>query len=553
MEENILVTFCDGTTKEYPIGTQLYEISKDRQDYYIASIVAAKLDNDVVDLSQEIRKDCTVDFFTVKDVTGNRIYSRGLIYLFILAVKEVFHKDTKVKVDYSIDKGIYCTIPFEKLDQLKIQEIKIKMHSIIGKNLLFKKVNLSRLEVIKYFESVGQLDKVKSLRYISNTYVNMYRLDYLYDYFGGEMPYSTGVLTDFDVVFINKHGVVLMMPNIYEDGFELKYVHHRKLFNEFNEYGKWGEVMKITNAAELNETVSHSKIRELILLAEATQDNRLLNIASIIYSKIDQVKVVLIAGPSSSGKTTTAKKLAMFLRGCGLTPHTLSVDDYFFNREDTPVDEHGELDYESLNAIDLKLFNEQLTKLLAGEEVNVPEFNFILGKKEFKERHLQLGKDDILIIEGLHCLNEELTSAVPRDKKFKIYISPLTQINIDDHNRVPTTDTRLLRRMVRDNRTRGYDAARTLDAWRKVRSGEEKYIFPYQDEADIMYNTSLIYEIGLLKTYVEPLLFSVEPDDPQYAEAIRLINFLRYFLPIPADDVPQDSILREFIGKSCFE
>lgn len=324
------------------------------------------------------------------------------------------------------------------------------------------------------------------------------------------------------------------------------------LFDAFLDYTNMGKTVGISNAADLNKIVSLGKYNDVIQLAEANYNSQLAKTADIIYNKKNKVKIVLLAGPSSSGKTTTARKLEVYLKARGFKTHSISTDDYFLNRIDTPKKANGDYDFESLKAVDTDLFNKHLLKLLAGEKVMIPEYNFVLGEREYKGRILQLGENDIVIIEGLHALNPELTLAIDDANKFKIYISPLTQLNIDNHNRIHTSDTRRLRRIIRDNKYRGWNAAETLRNWKNILEGEEEYVFPYQNKADMIINSALIYELGVLKTYAEPLLFSVNEDDEVYPEAIRLINFLRNFLPIPSDDVPKESVLREFIGGSCF-
>jgi uridine kinase len=397
------------------------------------------------------------------------------------------------------------------------------------------------------------MDKVNVLRYISNTYVNLYRLDDVYDYFFTEMAYSTSQITEFNLTYVKGDGFVLCMPDTFNPEVTQEYKHHRLIFDKFLDYTKWGEKIGIDCAFDLNRLVSQGKYDEVIRLAEANFESQLANVSNLVYNDRKNLKIVLIAGPSSSGKTTTSKKLAVYLQTQGFRTHAISVDDYFLDREQTPKLPNGEYDFESIRAIDLELFNKQLAELLDGKKVLLPQYNFVLGKKEFKNKWLQIKDNDIMIIEGLHALNEELTMSVERKNKFKVYISPLTQLNIDDHNRIHTSDTRRLRRIIRDNKYRGHSAADTLRMWKNIRTGEEKYIFPFQDDADIVVNTALVYELGVLKTYAEPLLFSVEEDDPVYPEAMRLINFLRNFLSIPSDEVPKDSILREFIGGSGFK
>ncbi len=363
---------------------------------------------------------------------------------------------------------------------------------------------------------------------------------------------STKYLDSFSLNYIDENGFVMCYPDIFNPECVLSYTHHKKLFDKFLEYTTWGRKINISNAADLNEIVSLGNYSDLIRLSETYYDSQISKIADKIYENSKNIKVVLIAGPSSSGKTTTSKKLEVYLRSKGLIPHQISIDDYFVNRENTPRDEDGELDFESVDAIDINLFNKHLLSILDGEKVLLPQYNFILGKREYKNKWLQLKENDIIIIEGLHALNDILTMSIGPNNKFKIYISPLTQLNIDNHNYIRTTDTRKLRRIIRDNKYRGHSASQTLEMWSKIKRGEEKYIFPYQDNVDAIINSALVYEIGVLKTYAEPLLFSVSEDDPMYPEALRLINFLRNFLPIPSDDVPNDSILREFIGGSVF-
>jgi len=368
-----------------------------------------------------------------------------------------------------------------------------------------------------------------------------------------ELAESTRDLSDFKLTYIKKNGFVISYPNYENPSFTLDYVHKPLVYKTFKEYSEWGETVGVSNASDLNKIVSLGKANDIIRLSETHYEGQLANISEQIYNNKENIKIVLLAGPSSSGKTTTAKKLGIYLQSKGFKTHYVSIDDYFLEKEETPKDANGEYDFESINSIDLKLFNKHLTKLLKGEKILMPEYNFILGKKEYKKRYIQLAEKDILIIEGLHGLNELLTQSIDRKNKFKIFICPHTQINVDNHNYVHTTDTRKLRRMVRDNKTRGKSSTDTLKMWKKIRNGEMKYIFPFQQDIDAIINSSMAYEIGVLKTYAEPLLFSVDEKDEMYPEAIRLINLLRNFLPIPSDDIPRDSVLREFIGKSGFD
>lgn len=550
---NIKVNYKDLEEKEFPAGTTLKEISESFSHYYNYPILVGKVDNDMTELNEKINRSCSVDFYDLSSSTGNSIYGRTTQFMLVVAVKKVLGYDTEVIIDYSIDKGYYAEIINSNIDKEDVQKIEDKMHELSKMDLIITKFSVSRFDAIKYFKSKKQYDKMKVLKYISNSYINLYRIDDIYDYFYGEIAYSTSQINDFKLTYIKDNGFVLSYPTTYNPECTLDYVHHEMLFNKFSDYSKWGNTINISNAADLNEIVSEGKYNNLIRLAETYYNNQLSKIADEIYENKGNIKLVLIAGPSSSGKTTTSKKLEVYLQSKGIHTHQISIDDYFYDRDKTPKLENGDLDTESLNAVDVTLFNKNLTDLLQGETVELPEYNFLLGKREYNGKKLKISDNDVIIVEGLHGLNDDLTSSIERRQKYKIYISALTQINIDNHNRVHTSDTRKLRRIVRDNKYRSYNASKTLSMWKNIREGEEKYIFPYQDDANYIVNSSLVYELGILKTYAEPLLFSVPEDDPSYPEALRLINLLRNFLPIPSDEIPTDSVLREFVGGSCFE
>lgn len=552
MDKSFKVNFRGIEEKEYIKEMTLYEISNDFKKYFNYEIVGAKVDNEICDLSKVISKKCDVEFYDRSSIAGNTIYSSSVDFLLIVAVKKLLGEDVDIKIEYSIDKGVYCTIDYPNFDKKVLTEIENKMKEMVNNDLIFTKISVDRMDAIKYFKKRKQEDKVKLLKYISNSLINLYRLDDVYDYFFCPLAHSTKDLNEFKLTYLSNNGFVLSYPNIYNPETTLNYTHRKMVFDEFLDYTNWGKIIGISSAAELNEYVSTGKYDDIIRLSEAHYESQLASIADQIYNNKNKIKLVLIAGPSSSGKTTTSKKLEVYLQSKGFKTHTLSTDDYFVDRDKTPLDENGEPDFERLECVDVNLFNKHLTKLLDGEKVNLPRYNFIAGKRENRKESISLGEKDILIIEGIHGLNEDLTPSIERNRKFKIYISPLTQLNIDNHNRIHTSDTRRLRRIIRDNKTRGYTAAETLKQWAKIRNGEEKYIFPFQDDCDAIINSALIYELGVLKTYAEPLLFSVTENDETYPEAIRLINFLRNFLPIPSDDVPKDSILREFIGGSGF-
>ncbi len=548
------VNYKDIITKTYEPNTSFLEISKDFKNYYNFPVLIAKVNNHIASLNDTVTRDCKVSFYDRSSHVGHFVYENTVQFIMIVAIKKILGRDTEVKIEHSIDNGVYCEITNRDINIDTIHKIESKMADIVADGLTIHKVSVSRVDAMQYFKNIGQYDKVKVLRYISNTYVNLYRLDNIYDYFYGELAPNTKKIDDFKVTYIKNNGFVLSYPTISVPECTLDYRHHKKLFDKFLEFTEWGRILEVENAADLNEYVSTGKYDDLIRISEAYFSGQLSEIADQIYENRKNIKLVLIAGPTSSGKTTTSKKLEVYLKSKGIITHQISVDDYFVDRARTPRDENGELDFESLRAIDVDAFNRDLTKLLDGERVLLPEYNFISGKREYKKKWLQLKTDnDIIIVEGLHGLNEELTMSIERRNKFKIYLSPLTQLNIDNHSRIHTSDARKLRRIVRDNRSRGYSATETLKMWNKIQEGENKYVFPYQDEADVIINSALVYELGILKTYAEPLLFSVDETEEVYPEALRLINFLRNFLPIPSEEVPNDSVLREFIGNSCFQ
>ena len=548
MIESIEVTI---NNQKYRVssGVTLEEVAAQLQKEYKYPILLAKVNGITKELSCKVQDSSNIEFLDLTSKEGNRTHISGLTYILLYAVKRLYGKDANIYVQHSLDKGIYVETSF-KLTPSKIENIKAEMDRIVENDLPIIRTTIDRLEAINYFKTVGNEVKAEVLRYNTNTYVTLYRLGNYYNYFYNLMPTSTSKISAFDLTYIKDNAFVMRFPTIYQPNKIKEYEEHPGMFSAFQEFRDWGKIMKITTSVDLNKIVSSGKINDLIRIDETLQSNRLLNLAKTIHQN-KKIKIVLMAGPSSSGKTTTSRKLCMYLQSFGLTPKVLSMDDYFHERKDTPKDANGNYDFECLEAVDLKLFNSQLADLLKGEKVQVPTFNFGLGKKEYRHE-LQLAKDDIIVIEGIHALNPKILTNIPRENKFKIYICPLTEINMDDHNRVSTTDNRLLRRIIRDNRTRNYSVEKTLAAWSKVRTGEEKYIFPYQDEADFTMNSALIYEIGALKTYVEPLLYSVPYDSPYYEESKRLLNFLRIFLPIPADEIPKDSVLREFIGNGCF-
>ena len=546
--EKVKVTYL-GKSYMYPKDITLEDISKDFQDNYSETIIMAEVNGRPYELNYKVTDDVTVDFFDLTSPTGNRVYESGLIFVLEKACLNMLNSEIEVK--YSIDKGIYIKT-YKKITKEDLDKVSREMKEIVKRNLPIQKNLVNRLEAIEYYKSTKSYDKVNVLKYSVNTNVNLYRLMDIYNYFFSYLPVSTGALKEFKLTYIDQNSFVLRYPNIYYLNKIPVYKHHDKLFNEFKKYDEWSEKLGIENVSSLNNKVTKGNVDDIVLLSENIQNNSLFKISETIYNN-KKLKLILLAGPSSSGKTTTSKKLELFLKGFGLNPIAISIDNYFVDRDKTPILPDGSYDFESLNSINVELFNRNLKDLLDGKEVTLPVYNFITGKSELSDESIKLGEKEILIVEGLHALNEELTYSIDRKNKYKIYLCPLTVLSLDNHNRIRTTDNRLLRRIVRDNRTRGYSASDTLSTWGKVREGEEKYVFPFQDEADVIFNTSLIYELGVLKTYAEPLLYSVEESDPMYKEAVRLLNLLKNILPISNDYIPVDSIVREFIGGGYFK
>ena len=440
----------------------------------------------------------------------------------------------------------------KKISEESLEKVSNEMKEIIKKDLPIKKNLINRIDAINYYEALGDYDKINVLKYSINTNVNLYRLNDTYDYFFSYLPVSTGVMEDFKLIYLSDHEFVLAYSDLYYNNDIKENVEHNKLFEEFKKYDNWCKKSKINNVSELNSRVTKGNINDLIFLTESNRNRRLLNISEEIFNN-KNIKIILMSGPSSSGKTTTSKKLQLFLSGNGVNPISLSIDDYFIDRDKTPKLKDGSYDFESIRAINVKKFNKDLKDLLDGKEVFPMKYDFITGTGRVSNESIKLGENDILIIEGLHALNEELTASIDDKYKYKMYICPLTVMSLDNHNVISASDIRLLRRIVRDNLTRGYNASQTIENWKRVKRGEEMYVYAYNGLADVVYNTSLIYEIGVIKVYAEPLLFSLDESDPNYKEAIRLLNLLKNVLPVPTDFIPADSIIREFIGGSYFK
>ncbi len=542
-----------GELKQYNEGTSYTEIAKDFQDQYDSPIVLVLKNGKLTELFKKVTSDCRIEFLTTKTSPGIEAYRRSATLIMLKAFYDVVGNKNinKISVQYSLSKGYYCTLNSKvKLNQELLDKVKIRMNEIVAENAQINKRTIGTTSAIDLFNRHRMYDKEKLFKYRRASKVNIYSLKGFEDYFYGYMVPNTGYVKYFDL-FLYDEGFVLQLPTKENPNVVPEFKPQKKLFSVLKESEKWSETLKIDTVGALNEQISQGNIKDIILVAEALQEKKIAEIATMIAESKDK-KFIMIAGPSSSGKTSFSHRLSIQLKANGLNPHPIGVDDYFVNRDITPRDENGNYNFEVLEALDVEQFNKDMLELLDGKTVKMPTYNFITGKREYKGNTLTLGKDDILVIEGIHGLNDKLSYALPKNSKFKIYISALTQLNIDEHNRIPTTDGRLIRRMVRDARTRGISAEETIARWQSVRNGEESYIFPFQEEADVMFNSALIYELSVLKQFAEPLLFGIPSTSPEYVEAKRLLKFLDYFLGVNTEDIPNNSLVREFAGGSCF-
>lgn len=539
--------------KTYPQGTAYAEIAKEYQKNYENDILLVSVNGRLRELHKTLQKDCQMEFITAADTAGYLAYQRSAVFLMMKAFQDVAGRENvkNITVCFSVQNGLYVEVEGGvTLSQELLDRVKEEMNRLVAQDLPLQKRSENTDEAMDHFQEQGMNDKARLFNYRRASRVNVYRLGDYDDYFYGYMVMSTRYLKYFDLQMYEE-GFILRLPNKKQPKVIQPFHPQKKLFDVQQEAEKLGHKLGVFDVGTLNDTIAQGRMNDLILMQEALQEKKIGDIAEQIYES--GRKLVMIAGPSSSGKTTFSHRLSIQLGALGLKPHPIGVDNYFVNRVDSPRDENGNYDYEALNCIDVKQFNEDMEALLAGKRVELPVYNFVKGEREYKGVFLQLGAEDILVIEGIHCLNDDLSYSLPRDKKFKIYISALTQLNIDDHNRVPTTDGRLIRRMVRDARTRGASAQDTIRMWDSVRRGEERNIFPYQEEADAMFNSAFLYELSVLKQYAEPILYSVPRDSAEYNEAKRLLKFLDYFLGVSSEQVPHNSIVREFIGGSCFK
>ena len=548
------VVKVNGIEKTYPEGTTYLEIARDFQDQYENDILLVRVNGKLRELEKTLAGDSEISFITSKENAGYKTYERSAIFLMLKAFYEVVPREKirKIQIDFALGNGIYGELVGDvTVDEKLLSEVKMHMEKLRDAAIPVKKRSVNTDDAVELFGKHGMHDKEQLFQYRRASRVNIYSIGEFEDYFYGYMVPNTKYIRYFDLK-LYEYGFVLMLPSMLAPTVLPQFAPLPKLFHTLADSSLWGQRLDLESVGALNDKIAEGDMSHLILIQEALQEKKIAEIAGKIAENPDK-KIIMIAGPSSSGKTTFSHRLSIQLAAHGMKPHPIAVDNYFIDRHLTPVDEFGEKNFECLEAIDVEQFNKDMLELLEGKRVEMPVFNFKTGTREYKGDFLQLDKDDILVIEGIHGLNDRLSYALPKESKFKIYLSALTQLNIDEHNRIPTTDGRLIRRIVRDARTRGTSAKETIARWPSVRRGEEQNIFPFQEDADVMFNSALIYELACLKVYAEPLLFSVEETDENYPEALRLINLLRNILPIPSDDVPKDSVLREFIGGSCFK
>ena len=554
MEQTMLNVTVNGSTRQYPAGTPFRVIAADHQAEIPRDILLVNRDGKLRELHKVLDRDCTLSFITAADKPGRQTYERSAILLMLKAFYDTVGRENveRITVEFSLSNALFCRAKGQFTpDKALLERVEARMRELAAQALPIEKRSVNIDDAVAMFRACGLEDKARLLSYRINSHVNVYTLDGFTDYFYGYMVPDTGYLKWFALEPF-ADGFILRLPDQADPEKLGDFKPPMKVFQAMHEAEDLSAVLHISDVGEMNDVISRGQATQMILSHEAMMEKQIGDIAHEIAAR-KGVRFVMIAGPSSSGKTTFSHRLSTQLIACGLRPHAIATDNYFRNRADTPRDERGEYDFECLGAMDVEGFNRDMNRLLNGETVEMPTYNFIKGVREYNGETLTLGENDVLVIEGIHCLNDEFSKALPKESKYRIYISCLTTLNVDDHNRIPTTDARLLRRIERDARTRGYGARATIKMWPSVRRGEEENIFPYQDSADTVFNSALIYETALLKPYVEPLLFGVPHDCPEYLEAKRLLKFLNYFLPLPADNVPKTSLLREFVGGGCYK
>lgn len=555
MNQEMVKVTIDGKEHEYAIGTTYREIVDEYQEEVAeAPVILVMAGGKLRELQKKLKGDCTLEFVTTKDHIGFETYKRTVCLVLLRAIYDVAGKENieKVMIHYSVGNGYYFTMAGKAvLDQHFLDNVKTRMQELADMCTPIGKRSVNTDDAVSLFHHHRMYDKEKLFRFRRVSKVNIYNIGYYEDYFYGYMADHAGYVKYFDLKLYDE-GFVLELPTRKNPSVISPFRPEGKIFQVQKESQEWAEKMDISYVGDLNDHITKEGISNILLVQEALQEAKISDIAQRIVLEGNK-KFIMIAGPSSSGKTSFSHRLSIQLLAHGMKPHPIGVDNYFKNREETPLDEYGEKNYECLEAIDVEQFNKDMLALLRGERIELPVFNFKTGHREYKGDFLQLGPEDVLVIEGIHGLNDKLSYALPAESKFKIYISALTQLNIDEHNRIPTTDGRLLRRIVRDARTRGTSAKDTIARWPSVRRGEEANIFPYQEQADVMFNSALVYELACLKVYAEPLLFGIDKSEPEYLEAKRLLKFLDYFISVPSEDIPHNSLLREFVGGSCFD
>lgn len=555
MNQEMVKVTIDGKEHEYAIGTTYREIVDEYQkEVAEAPVILVMADGKLRELQKKLKGDCTLEFVTTKDHIGFETYKRTVCLVLLRAIYDVAGKENieKVMIHYSVGNGYYFTMAGKAvLNQHFLDNVKTRMQELADMCTPIGKRSVNTDDAVSLFHHHRMYDKEKLFRFRRVSKVNIYNIGYYEDYFYGYMADHAGYVKYFDLKLYDE-GFVLELPTRKNPSVISPFRPEGKIFQVQKESQEWAEKMDISYVGDLNDHITKEGISNILLVQEALQEAKISDIAQRIVLEGNK-KFIMIAGPSSSGKTSFSHRLSIQLLAHGMKPHPIGVDNYFKNREETPLDEYGEKNYECLEAIDVEQFNKDMLALLRGERIELPVFNFKTGHREYKGDFLQLGPEDVLVIEGIHGLNDKLSYALPAESKFKIYISALTQLNIDEHNRIPTTDGRLLRRIVRDARTRGTSAKDTIARWPSVRRGEEANIFPYQEQADVMFNSALVYELACLKVYAEPLLFGIDKSEPEYLEAKRLLKFLDYFISVPSEDIPHNSLLREFVGGSCFD
>ena len=552
-EKRMIKVMVDGVEYAYPQGTPYRTIAADVQPRFPYDILLVNRDGKLCELHKSLDRDCSLKIVTAQDIPGIQTYERSAVFLMLKAFYDVAGRENveRICVECSLSRALFIrALGAFTLDQALLDRVEERMRELSAQALPIEKRSISTDDAIELFKQERLVHKAQLLSFRINSHVNVYSLDGFVDYFYGYMVPDTGYIRCFGLELFES-GFVLRLPTRKDPGRLGEFKPAMKVFRELYDSNLRAEALNISNVAELNTAVSQGRATPIILTYEAMMEKKIGDIAAEIAAR-RQVRFVMIAGPSSSGKTTFSHRLSTQLRACGLRPHAIATDNYFVNRDKTPRDENGQYDFEGLGAMDVEQFNTDMVRLLNGETVEIPTYNFKKGIREYNGNFMALGEGDVLVIEGIHCLNDQFTYALPKESKYRVYISCLTTLNIDDHNRIPSTDARLLRRIERDARTRGYSAQATIKMWPSVRRGEENNIFPFQDSADMIFNSALIYETALLKPYVQPLLFGVPRDSEEYIEAKRLLKFLNYFLPIPADNIPKTSLMREFIGGGCY-